>query len=192
MNGTLKVSTLHATGRRPNAAEGSIFLPREDPPEVSAENNAAKRNSTGKGFGIAGAVIVWSPNLFAIVYTIMLLIQGTDYAVVYGLYILTYFWILFLIGGIFLHVAARKLNTLRRFTGTLVILSFSVGVANLILALVNISASDFTNTATAIAAGIPAAIAGLTLYFCVFAMAVVSVVLLRRAFPKKTGADSIQ
>ncbi|HRX57237.1 MAG TPA: hypothetical protein P5075_00545 [Eubacteriales bacterium] len=193
MSLNLKITTLHATGRRHNAAaEDSVFLPREEPPEVTAEQTAARRMSAGKGFCITGAALVWAPILIAIVYTVVLIVQGTDYAVFYGFYLLIYFWTLFLIAGILLHIAARKLNTLRRFTGIIVILSFCVGVVNLILAVTVPSASSMADTTTALAAGIPAAIATLTAYFCIVSMAVTAILLLRRTFFKKSAADSVQ
>jgi len=191
MSLNLKITTLQATGRRHNAAtEDSVFLPHEEPPEVTAEKKAVRRTSTGKGLCIAGTAIVWAPILFTLVYTVELIAQGTSYSILYGFYILTYFWTLFLIGGILLHISARKLNTLRRFTGIIVILSFSVGVVNLILAVAAPAASSMTDATTALAAGIPAAIATLTAYFCIVSMAAVSIVLLRRAFPQKNAADS--
>lgn len=190
MTPSLKITTLHATGRRHNAAaEDSVFLPHEEPPEVIAEKKAARHTSTGKGFCITGTALVWSSILIAIVYTVVLIAQDTSYTVLYGFYLLMYFWRLFLIGGILLHIAARKLNTLRRFTGIIVVLSFCVGVVNLILAVVAPSSSSVTDSTTALAAGILATFATLSAYFCIVSMAAVSIVLLRRAFSKKSDTN---
>lgn len=196
MSDTPYIKTLRAVGRRPNkAAEPSLFLPHEDTANEAERKAAAKAAHNRKSvrvLAVVGAALVWLPILFCLAYTVVLLTQNTQGAVVYGIIVLSFFWILYIVGVVLLFLCARKLRFLRRATLALIIIWVLIQAFTALMAVLCGPSStwlaQFASKWLVLALS-----AGPTIvwYLCLAAAAVLSVLLLVRAFSRQKAAASL-
>lgn len=192
MSNSPHIKTLRAEGRRPNkAAEPSLLLPREDTSDEAERKAAAKAVRSRKSarvLAVVGAALVWLPILASAAYTIVLLAKRTRYAGYYGIVVLSLFWLVYFVGGVFLCICAHKLKHLRRSTLAALIVWFAAQGGSASLASLYGSAANFVSQAThkwfavAVTYGLTGA-----WYLCLLAFAVFAVLLLVRAFSKKNA-----
>lgn len=180
------IQTCPQTGRRVNLTPESD-IPEEVKAQIAAKKKAERNRERSRSLSVWSAVLVWLPFALPLMFFVHGAFTGHPLPILLYPYLVLVFCLSADIGGLLLYIASRKANYFRKPVGFLTLAIFLLPVVSNIIFGDYLLKFDYTRISKL--SGVIVFAALLLTFFCMVALCVFSVLMLRKVFPRTSKPE---